>query len=150
MAKPIIFLDIDGVLNSQEFVDLLGDQWNMEQVDRKAVERLNRIVEATGADVVISSTWRIVLHLDFIESVINDAGGKVTIVDKTPRLGGPRGYEIQKWLDENPGHDRFVILDDCEDMVHLWPHLVETTWDLGLLDEHVEQAIKVINKGAEA
>jgi hypothetical protein len=150
MTKPIIFLDIDGVLNSQEFVDLLGDQWNMEQVDRKAVERLNRIVEATGAEVVISSTWRCCLPFETIRRIIDLAGGKVLIIDKTPVLGSPRGGEIQKWLDENPGHERFVILDDCEDMVHLWPHLVETTWDLGLLDEHVERAIKVINKGVEA
>jgi hypothetical protein len=146
MTKPIVFLDMDGVLNSQEFVDLLGDDWTMNEVDKKAVERLNKIVEATGAEVVISSTWRMCHPLGFIKRVIQKAGGKVTIIDKTPCLGGPRGAEIQKWLDENPGHDRFVILDDYEEMVHLWPHLVQTTWELGLLDEHVDKAIEVLTK----
>lgn len=146
MTNPIIFLDIDGVLNSSEFVQAIGDKWTMDEVDPKAVERLNKIVEATGAEAVISSTWRRIHSLGFIKRVISNAGGKVSVIDDTPKLGGLRGGEIQKWLDENPGHDKFVILDDNSDMEPLSNFLVQTTWDWGLQDEHVERAIEILTK----
>ena len=60
----------------------------------------------------------------------------------TPRRPPSRGVEIQAWLDDaSPRPDAFVILDDVADMAHLAPHAVMTTWEEGLLDAHVDEAL---------
>ena len=58
-----------------------------------------------------------------------------------------RGYEIQEYLDEHPEIDNFVIIDDETDMVHLIDKLVQTSWKTGILNEHVERILKILNEG---
>lgn len=67
-VKPqkIIFLDIDGVLNSMELFDKLEER-DMEpfmgiDVDEDNLEQLRYIVERTGAQIVLSSSWRHAWH----------------------------------------------------------------------------------------
>ncbi len=48
-TKPVIFQDVDGVLNSEE---------DGRMIDPKLVERLDNLVEQTGAQIVLSSHWR--------------------------------------------------------------------------------------------
>ena len=52
----VIFLDIDGVLNCGTTTELTktGDRF----VENKFIERLKKIVDETGAKVVLSSDWR--------------------------------------------------------------------------------------------
>lgn len=74
------------------------------------------------------------------------------VIDRTPQLfqesrRGPRGAEIQLWMSTQPEAitaDQIVILDDQDDMLHLTHRLVQTTWDLGLLDEHVERCVAML------
>ena len=62
MAK-IIFLDFDGVLNTEHYQGLLqyqGKPWQDEYgafFDPKAVKQLKRIIDATDADIVVESSW---------------------------------------------------------------------------------------------
>ena len=146
----VIFLDIDGVLNSWAWTDKEGEResfpgWN--KVDPEACARLNRIVEATGAKVVISSTWRKALRLSEIRGVLAKCGAKVDVIGATPVLWKPRGLEIQSWLDGPDDVEAFVILDDDADMEHLVGKLVQTSCATGLMDEHVDRAIAVLNGG---
>jgi histidinol phosphatase-like enzyme len=53
----IIFLDFDGVLNSQEFLKSHQGGFGMTQVDPRAAARLEKLVKATSAQIVISSSW---------------------------------------------------------------------------------------------
>lgn len=55
---PIIFLDIDGVLNRHVFNREAGSG----TIDPKCVKQLNRILRATGAKIVLSSAWRYMIH----------------------------------------------------------------------------------------
>lgn len=71
----IIFLDIDGVLNHEDFYrerfEKRYDDGAIEhpysEIDPKTVQRLNKIIEETGANIVISSTWR---HSGYINSSV--------------------------------------------------------------------------------
>lgn len=62
--RKIIFLDFDGVLNTEYYQGLLqfqGKQWHDEHgafFDPKAVRQLKRIIDATGADIVVESSWK--------------------------------------------------------------------------------------------
>ena len=64
---------------------------------------------------------------------------------KLQNFGKKRGIEIQTWLDENPGVEKFIILDDDSDMVHLMPHLLQTDGEFGLTNEIADKAIKRLN-----
>ena len=52
----VVFLDIDGVLNDDTTPSRTKSR--LIFVDREKLLRLKRIVAATGAKIVLSSTWR--------------------------------------------------------------------------------------------
>lgn len=139
----LLFLDIDGVLNSIEFS---GD------IDPKAITRLNQIVAATDAKIVISSYWRICLGYEQTCRRLIKAGLEAEIVGETSALDGSgenRAIEIQDFLDNNPA-ERFVILDDCSLYpTHIGPlneHLVRTDFFTGLTDEDVLSAVCILRR----
>jgi len=57
-----------------------------------------------------------------------------------------RGEEIKSWLDEykDQNIESFVIIDDCNDMDPYMDHLVQTDHKIGLQDQDVEKAIKIL------
>jgi len=143
----VIFLDVDGVLNN--------GSWAMEMYDKgirtyrddilyePTLERLKRIVDATDARIVISSSWRqIPTAYKHLQEWLEMYGMKVA--DKTPYVGGCRGDDITAWFNRNPGEWQYVILDDEDDMDGHMDHLVQTDFDVGLIDEDCERAISLL------
>ena len=58
-----LFLDIDGVLNHDEWFESENykkhqENWKKSMFDPECVARVNKILEATGAKLVVSSSWR--------------------------------------------------------------------------------------------
>lgn len=152
----VIFLDIDGVLNSDRYDrSRREDQGN---IDETRLPLLKRIIEETGAVIVLSSSWRKHWEKD---PEARDAIGKeldglfgsngLAIADKTPVLPDrDRAGEIRLWLARNGNPEGFVILDDIafgwgED---LFGHLVKTNSRIGrgLEEEHVNKAIAILQK----
>ena len=151
MANKIIFLDVDGVLNNWAWVN---NMWQMYHIDVNQTHDLNKyalcllslIVKETGAHVVISSSWRRIRHAkQRLISYLNE--WNIPVAGETPFLGGDfsRGDEIQAWLDEHPEVERFVILDDDDDMCGLLTHLVQTDYKSGLNILHKNRAILLLN-----
>lgn len=140
-----IFLDIDGVMNSRQYIRKMDVLWDDPkfQMDPEAVARLNTITDKTGAGIIITSTWRKAFYyLHQCQDSMAEYGITGTILGMTPDLvvmGNHRGEEIKLWLDSNP-LDTFIILDD-EGVTDMDSYLIRTTFDLGLQDEHVQQAI---------
>src|SRR5258707_9628164 len=57
----IIFLDMDGVLNCYDTTDrIVFPPWNQTflGLDNDKVQLLSKLVQETGAKVIISSSWR--------------------------------------------------------------------------------------------
>lgn len=167
----LIFLDFDGVLNSHDWQRLQYQKYgsflqrSMDELDPRAVARLNKIIEATGAKIVVSSTWRILHTRTELIGFLTAAGFKGEIIGMTPRLSRSpykvtdravcRGDEIQQWLDwekercvrdNSEPVESFVILDDDSDMDFLYHKLVQTHFDTGLQDKHVIKAIEMLNE----
>lgn len=154
----VIFLDIDGVLNSHKFFKerneeaegvrpFNGDriEYKLADIDLKAVALLNDLFEKTGAKVVISSVWRLSLSVDQLKTIFKRVGFKGEIIDKTVQLRSIRGLEIAQWMETNPGVESFVILDDDSDMGDLMNRLVKTTFDDGLTENEVVKAVALLN-----
>jgi len=147
----IIFLDIDGVLNCAEWAQKEYDKGNIhalqENFDTAAIVHLNTIIEQSGAKVVISSSWRLMYSLAHIETLLIKHGFKGVILGITPprqSLTSRRGNEIQAWLASVPQVTKFVILDDDSDMLHLLPFLVQTNWETGLQEYHIDRALNLL------
>lgn len=146
----VIFLDFDGVLNSRRF---RAAQPNM--IDEKHMTFLHRIVEATGAQVVLSTSWRI--HWDASPKNCSETGreidqifGKygIEIIGKISD-GLDRVQGIRHWLDGHPDVGRYVILDDSPfGWGELAQHLVRTGGLVDGLDNRTtEMAIAVLSGG---
>lgn len=122
----LIFLDIDGVLNSDIWYESIKGKVKFEKehshFDPKAVNMLNDLCKKTNSKVVISSTWRIGKTIEELQQLLNEVGGNFEIIGKTGRCcSGIRGVEIRNWLNDNSELpiSNYVILDDDSDML-LW------------------------------
>ena len=155
----VIFLDIDGVLNSTEFLKQNPNAkgFTAEQIDPEAVARLDKIVRATGAKIVISSSWRHSVGVSKMQHILWSKGLSTfrNIIDRTPINMDNRGQEIQDWLELDPERERvdpnhepieaFAILDDNNDMLpDQQDHMVHTNGEIGLTDDDVVEAISVL------
>lgn len=137
MSAPtkVLFLDIDGVLNSQRTLMATGsypfcfDEHNKARFDWIAVGLIRKLCEKEDASIVLSSSWR---HGK--GSVHQCANGlDLPIFDKTPSLPGVRGEEIQDWLNRHPEVTHYAIVDDNSDMLESQAeHFVQTSHQDGL------------------
>jgi len=159
----IIFLDIDGVLNVYgRERDRFGQIFHQPYVDN-----LKRIIDETGAKIVISSTWRfaglqvmkelweernlpgevISITIDCYQYV---GEGKEEFYDRVER-----GHEIQDWLDGRTDIESYVIIDDDNDFLpHQRGNFVRTANNInhpdsldigyGLTNECANKAIRIL------
>jgi len=147
----IIFLDIDGVLNSGQDVirrsreaSKNGDgSFDYKFLCPTACSNLQWILEQdSSARIVVSSTWRIMHNLEELIKILKQSGvdyAEKRVIDITPKdtddkIGGVRGDKIQAWLDSTRYViKRFAIIDDDSDMAHLKPYLHQTNYNDGLV-----------------
>jgi len=157
----IIFLDIDGVLNTHNHLvkQVEQDSINSYQAQfnfcPESLANLKQIVEETDAKIVVSSTWRISYrcvyddpHRKFWKAIIKNLasiGIHKRIIGITPSLKDTRirGEEIKAWL-SNHQVDNFVIIDDDSDMSDLMNHLAKCNWCDGITEEVRDKAIKIL------
>ena len=145
----IIFLDVDGVLNSQNTNARTPNGY--VGIQDKLVRQLKKIVNATGAKVVLSSDWRLMGRNEpDYKYLVNKLyyKGHIKIFSKTPDYKWQwRGREIGGWLEDHEV-DNYVVLDDIyfDDFCPRHNgHVVMTDYHFGLRDEDVEKAIKILN-----
>lgn len=125
-TMKVIFLDFDGVLNViPQGHDYYGGIFHQE-----FVKNLERIIDETGAKLVISSSWR---HsgLEKMRMMWENRLYPGEIIGITPDLRWRthpdklelneeeyvRGDEIETWLKLHPEVTNYVILDDDNDML---------------------------------
>lgn len=164
--RKIIFLDIDGVLNSMDYFEQTKDCKGYTEINPEKVKLLKEIVDRTGAEIVLSSTWRDLGKrknepehpmYTYLTDTLKEYG--MEIVDHTPYIKLDRPKEIKAWLDNQKDKDiQFVSLDDDfpiqkYDEVGIGIHLVRTCFyekDGGLRSEHVEKAVRILNMENES
>lgn len=128
--------------------------WSMSNwpMCHMAINNLNDIVEETGCEVILSSSWRYTTGLKGTERKLKENGFRFDLKDQTPTdlQTSERGREIQHWLNENDrGCENYVIIDD--DWQDIYGHhpdnLVVTQFNLGLTDIKKQLAIQIIKQG---
>jgi hypothetical protein len=165
-----IFLDLDGVLNSMAFYQRRVDNGGWlaggrpeNEIDPQAVGLLDKIVQASRAKIVISSSWRKAYSLTEIREAIHNAtkgeypAVTESIIDETPhwvemherpahwqQASYQRGFEIAKWLVDNtsaPENKEFTLTVEMHEHVPDRPQLdgfviLDDDSDMAWLQEH--------------
>lgn len=109
----VIFLDVDGVLYSNEYIvertHAIGRKLHLdERLDDDCINILKQLVDITGAKIVVTSSWKI-SDLDILTYRLKQHG--VEIYDVTKNYGDERGREIREWLSKTQV-SKYVIIDD--------------------------------------
>lgn len=157
----LICLDIDGVLNTWYTKEELD---GYIFVDDSKIELLKQLIDRTGACVLLTSTWRQgwadldaglntmeADHFIALRDKLREFG--IEFLDYTPITDERmkrRGEEIDMWMKNWKGEsiESIVLLDDLSGY-YLRPYsgrLVQTSGAKGLLQKHVNSAIKMLNK----
>ena len=132
----VIFLDIDGPISTEKSfreqkkfkIPNIGGNIDMPYGwDQACVDSLKRIVEATGAKIVMSSDWRLHYIKPELERMFEHYGFKTTIMGYTPNFRKMSTYNysevradeinsyVRKWNEENEDKiTSFVAVDDMD------------------------------------
>lgn len=134
--RPVIFLDMDGVL-------VLPGK-GIRPLNRDCVDRLKGLLATVNGRVVITSGWG-------VKAIpVLDRAGVGPLLGITRVSGGSRGRDIDLWLKNHaiafPADvvEHYVILDDDSDMESHLDRLVQTDMCLGLQDADVQKAIGLL------
>lgn len=144
----VIFLDFDGVIT-------IPPHWHL---NANKIKLIKKLVEETDAKIVVSSSWRHGLKRNFEYELENRIDGDSfksdminwlnnNVYDITPNigLGNGRGGEIQKWINDHPDVENYVIIDDDGDM---WDsqlfHFIQTDYQSGFTEREYELAYRIL------
>lgn len=100
----------------------------MDNFNKKAVEVLNYILLETGAEIVVSSDWKLYCTLEELQEMFLEYGVTKAPIDVTPSritykskfgfsksdLEQWRMLEIKEWLKEHPEVTHWVAVDDLD------------------------------------
>lgn len=160
----LLFLDIDGVLNSitnmvaygdvKELAghykhlfpeDVLGLNHRFEwELNPTQVRLIRKICTATDAKIVVSSSWRSHCTPEQFNKMFKyiDPTWPDLVIDCTDMDRGIRGEQIQRYLDHSQP-ENYVIIDDDSDMLESQrDHFVNTTYMFGLT--YVEYLLAIL------
>jgi len=100
---------------------------SFDDFDKKAIKVLNEILEETGAEIVVSSDWRLKTSLENMQEYYKEQGiakSPIDYTDEIPNMNASmwdypnyeilREVEIRKWLDEHPEVTHWVAIDDLD------------------------------------
>merc|ERR1719446_1776102 len=143
MSRPIIFQDVDGVLNRYEA--------GAPSLEEGLISNLGRVVKNTGANLVISSQWRKFPddHMPRLKTALAKAGiTSERIIGQTPELCSAwqcRAREIAEFLRAHPhiGHAGWVAVDDMDlekqNTTFMSKHFLKTDSMDGLTSERADE-----------
>ena len=134
----VLFLDIDGVVNCKttrrRHRGLMGIDPRLTKIVRGIAQALPDL------KVVLSSSWREVEEgRAIVEEHVLPCFDVTPVFDEADDV---RGYEIQAWLELNPGGTRYAILDDdCDMLPHQLPNFFRTKTEVGVTQELADRII---------
>lgn len=140
--------------------------------DPECVARVNKILEETGAELVVSSSWR---NMSDLKDIFAGVGlpTKFHVTPNADRIYPEldpirdlynddirywRGSEIKYWLDRHPAGNYVILDDDCDMLDEQLDHFIQTCSDKiykadlyinnegsGLTEKVMNKAIDILN-----
>lgn len=149
-CKAIVFLDIDGVLNGHQFDEVAQSC----SIDRKCVENLNRILFSVECEIVVSSSWRYIVHGGAMTPIgfqymLRTHGMRdstpVRDITATDEEIAIRGEQIRSWRRHHARGCHYVVLDDMDlGISERGLNFVQTNGAIGLTEGDADRAISFL------
>jgi len=156
----IIFLDIDGVLNSAAYFNsIIDNKSKYYEINEYNLKILSTIYHNNNAIIVLSSTWRNLIgkhknteSINMYNYLLNSLNKyNMKILDHTPYIKGNRPLEILTYLQKTNENINFISIDDDftkkqYDYYGIGNHLIRTIYytdnllDGGLQPKHIQEA----------
>jgi hydroxymethylpyrimidine pyrophosphatase-like HAD family hydrolase len=160
----VIFLDIDGVINSNFWLE--SHQQEISDgtlIDKEKIELVAKIVHKTGAVLVMHSGWRFWFDNDMkpirkeaqnLIDLLLDSGLSIYSmtpdltteeIRKTKMFSKVKASEIFLWLKQNPNIDKWIVLDDID--LHndeLGIRQIRTNPETGITEKDADKAIEML------
>lgn len=162
--KKIVFLDIDGVLNS--------DFWNKNHqreisvgtlIDESKIKLLCKLIKDTDAQIILHSGWKywfdsnlrpLRKEAENLKVLLEKEGlaiSGVTPDHATEEIKNSKKFslikagEILAWLEQHNDVDTWVVMDDLDlHNAEVARHQVKTDQSIGLTGEDVERAERML------
>ena len=148
----IIFLDVDGVLNSANYLIKISTMNNRPYsgydypFNPKCLLNLSYLVSITNAHLVITSTWR---KDEIGQNILLNELRKYDLDKRVigyTRILHNREQEIKDYLDNMDILINYIILDDDNEFHDLEKYLIHIDYKEGLTKENVYDGIKKLIK----
>ncbi len=164
MTKKALFLDIDGVLNTNHLRATkqclfhhcfqFGLPLTKERLDldERLVENLFTIIDE-DTDIVISSMWRFASKAEWFSELfalynknINQERIKFIRCDALEEFDGQRQEFIEEYLEIHP-YDKYAAVDDTESHYHPdCDYVVFTNANIGITEYDAAQLLTKLNR----
>jgi hypothetical protein len=140
----LLFLDIDGVMTSNELIQQRNKSTMLYPFAREAVEALNDVLRTHALKIVLTSSWRTVFDVEKQCQIFKENGVIQVPFGATVDLGFEnRSLEIERWL-QNKKVAGFVILDDLP-IDKFRENFLKIDPAEGLTRLHIPQINKILN-----
>ena len=164
--KNVVFLDIDGVLNSNFWNETHTKELSDGSlIDDEKIGLLAELLHRTNAEIILHSGWRFwfdskgnPLRKEAVKllELLADAGLSIDgftpdltteEIRRTKKFSLVKADEILAWLHAHPDVTGWVVLDDL-DLHHarIERHQVKTDQTVGLTLEDVAKAEEILRK----
>ena len=163
--KNVVFLDIDGVLNSNFWNE--GHQREISDgtlIDESKIKLLSELIKATDSKIILHSGWKYWFDSD-LKPLCKEAENLIKLLEKvgltidgvTPdhstkeirkskKFSLVKAGEILDWLKRHNDVDKWIVIDDLDlHNAEINNRQVRTDQSIGLTVEDVEKAKKMIN-----
>jgi hypothetical protein len=150
----VVFLDFDGVINTLVGRDHFGKEkfgFNLPKAmmvnNLPNVVLLSRLCLEYDLKIVVISTWRFLDKKYPVKEVLYNSGLSklVDVHGMTSNFFGIRSKEIEKYLNEYPMIENFIIIDDLT-VPRYSDHLVKCNLYDGFNEKAYENAKELIEK----
>lgn len=157
----VLFLDFDGVINNantfekkrgMKFANRLD--YRRADLEPELIARIKKVIEQTGAKIVVSSSWRNGWSLNELNDLFKPF--EISFVGVTPTLDVmdqkgllwlpmSRGAEIERWLAEHLEVTKYAVIDDSSDAKYGHEdRFVQTNFISGIQEKHVQKLIDLL------
>ena len=165
MSK-VLFLDIDGVLNTKWQYTQMARNTPQDKYgyafDPRSIADLKIIVDETGANIEISSSWKS-FGFSELEEMWQNRGLPGKLIGITPNTVSDklllnadldhmerfsiRGMEIKEWLEKHcKDVSHYVIIDDMDNFLpDHQPYFVQTNPEVGITNDDVKKVVRLLN-----
>jgi hypothetical protein len=155
--RPLIFLDIDGVLNGHEF-DPVAQSTSL---NKYCVEVFNRVLKAVDCEIVISSAWRYMIlggamTVRGFEYMLRTHGvgpleDRLVGCTREDEYVATRGKQVEHWRWLNKHDGLYVVVDDLSlDIAECGHPFVQTNGQRGISHDNAVRVVELLGGKLEA